>query len=733
MISLFLKILNMSLTAGFIAAVVMLIRLILKRSPKHITVLLWTLVAVRLVCPYSPESPVSIVPNAEQLLYAPADTSTREAPPADTVPTTAGAAPALPTDNTENVTVITGDGNVTVSPPGSPADDPITEPPHTSPVHIAAQIWIAGMCAMWVWAAASCVRVRRCTREAILREKNIFTGDRISTPFIFGLFRPRIYLPSDISENDAQYVVAHERAHIARLDHIWKPVGFALLSVYWFNPLIWVSYILFCRDIETACDEKVLSKMGTDVKRPYSNALINCSAPRGVAAVCPLAFGEIGVRERIKHVLNYKKPTLYIVIAALAVCCAAAVCLLTQRPSKKTFGIMNAAGLDGISGNISSTQITYSDGDMLICSQKKNDAASLKAVLAALRDMRLDSTAVAPAAVGGMSERGYEVRFENKNGISLLTLHFSKDKSEVCWARDGGSFTDVYRIINKESADSLIDMLKGRGSEMLINGDTLAAPDDGVYSCIFATPVTLTVLRGEYPMYFGLDASDGLYVYVSEHICRLLNTPPDSNKFIFEGDKNTPGIPLSEMRAILASYRIAPEKIKVFYKGSVVSSSLLNVQQLQGICNYLDLPMQILGNYIASDGQSKWLHPTEASSVFVNYFLRSSIFETPFEELKRAHPDYFGIPTNDGLWVHVTQNGSDFLCTLTAADGAVPDGGSGPVSVCDMGQILEAYSIPTDKIRVVLHASKDMNIAYAAAKVGSELCLPDSAISVLTP
>lgn len=159
--------------------------------------------------------------------------------------------------------------------------------------------------------------------------------DRIDTPFILGVFRPRIYLPSNMSEQDVTYVLAHEQAHIKRHDHWWKPLGFALLTIYWFHPILWIAYVLLCRDIELACDEKVIKEMGIDIKKPYSDALINCSIPRRAITACPLAFGEVGVKERVKTVLNYKKPAFWIVLIAVIACVIVAVCFLTNPKDRQ--------------------------------------------------------------------------------------------------------------------------------------------------------------------------------------------------------------------------------------------------------------------------------------------------------------------------------------------------------------------------------------------------------------
>lgn len=311
----FLKLLNMSITAGWLVLAVILLRLVLKKAPKAMICILWGIVGLRLIFPVTIESVLSLVPSAE----------------------------TLPQDITHSAAPMINSGfsalNSLVNPVISEKLAPNAEisaklPSAVSPMqmiaYIAAWVWLAGIAAMLIYTAVSYLRIRRAVREAIPADEKVYLCDRISTPFILGIIAPRIYLPSDISAEDAEFVIAHEKAHLCRLDHLWKPIGFLLLSVHWFNPLMWVAYILLCRDIETACDEKVIKELGSEVKKPYSSALLNCSVPRKAIAACPLAFGEVGVKSRIRSVLNYKKPAFWIIIIAAIACIATAVCFLTN-------------------------------------------------------------------------------------------------------------------------------------------------------------------------------------------------------------------------------------------------------------------------------------------------------------------------------------------------------------------------------------------------------------------
>ncbi len=306
---LFITFFNRSVSAGWMILAVLCLRLLFRRAPRGLLCLLWALVAVRLVCPWSLESALSLIPSTETL---PHDILLARNPTVQT------GIPAL------NSAI-----NPTLSEALAPEPTASVNPMQVY-VYLAALAWCVGMAAMALYGVCSYVRVYLRVRESVRSEGNVYLCDRIETPFIFGLFRPRIYLPSTLSETDTQYVLAHERAHLARRDHWWKPVGFMLLSVYWFHPLLWVAYILLCRDMELACDERVLRMLGTEARKPYSEALIRCSEAHPSIGACPLAFGEVGVRKRVREILHYKKPALWIVAAAVIVCIATAVCFLTD-------------------------------------------------------------------------------------------------------------------------------------------------------------------------------------------------------------------------------------------------------------------------------------------------------------------------------------------------------------------------------------------------------------------
>ena len=307
--SVFLHLLNMSITAGWLVLAVVALRLIFRRAPKWVHCLLWVLVAVRLMCPVSLESALSLIPSAETV------------PVEDFLYNTPSIHSGVP--------VVDAVVNPIISNDFAPTLENSVNPMQVVSV-VAANLWVLGMVGMVLYAVISTLRLRHRVREAAFVRDNVWQCDAIATPFILGIIRPRIYLPTLLGAEEAKSVIAHEQAHLTRRDHWWKPLGFLLLTVYWFNPLLWLGYILLCRDIEAACDERVVQDMDVEGRKEYSRILLSCSAPRRLVTACPLAFGETGVKSRIKAVLNYRKPAFWLVLTAIVATVAAAVCLLTN-------------------------------------------------------------------------------------------------------------------------------------------------------------------------------------------------------------------------------------------------------------------------------------------------------------------------------------------------------------------------------------------------------------------
>lgn len=306
MAELFLKIVNMSIAASWLVLVLLVLRLLMRKAPKWILVLLWGFVAVRLLCPFGIESALSLIPSAATI------------------------SPEIMMDRTPEIATGIETLDRVVNPVISEvfAPEPIASAnPLQILIPVAANLWLLGAWVMLLYAAVSDCRLRRRVAAAVRWRDNIFQSEHVDSPFVQGVFKPRIYLPFAMDAQDREYVIAHEQAHIRRRDHWWKPLGFLLLAIHWFNPLLWYAYTLFCRDMELACDEKVIRDMDGEQRADYTQALVACSVNRRMPA---LAFGEVGVKARVQSVLNYRKPTWLALALALLACVLTAVCFLTN-------------------------------------------------------------------------------------------------------------------------------------------------------------------------------------------------------------------------------------------------------------------------------------------------------------------------------------------------------------------------------------------------------------------
>ena len=329
MTELFLDIVNMSISAGWLVLAVLALRLILKKAPKWVNVLLWGIVAVRLICPFSIESALSLIPSTETI------------------------SPEIMMDWTPEISTGIEQLDQVVNPvistsfapnPGTSAN------PLQILIPVAANLWLLGVLILLTYTAISYLSLRLKLRTAVILRDNIFQCETVSSPFVLGILKPKIYLPYSMDGNNLDHVMAHEQAHIKRKDHWWKPLGFLLLTVYWFNPLMWVAYILLCRDIELACDEKVIAELGNEQRADYTQALVACAVNRRMIAACPLAFGEVGVKDRVKSIMNYRKPTFWIIGVSVLVCVVVAVCFLTNpekygEPDLSLLNYKNAVNL----------------------------------------------------------------------------------------------------------------------------------------------------------------------------------------------------------------------------------------------------------------------------------------------------------------------------------------------------------------------------------------------------
>ena len=462
MSGLFLKIVNMSISASWLVLAVLLLRLVLKKAPKWVSVLLWGFVAVRLVCPFSIESMLSLIPSAETV------------------------SPEIMMDWTPEISTGIGSVDTVINPiiTQTFAPDPATSAnPLQILIPVAGILWLAGIAVMLLYTAVSYILLRRKVATAVLFRNNIYQSENVDSPFVLGIIKPKIYLPFQMDGKNLEHVIAHEESHIRRKDHWWKPFGFVLLALHWFNPLMWLGYILLCRDIELACDEKVIKEMDNENRADYTQALVACSVNRRSIAACPLAFGEVGVKERVKSVMNYKKPAFWIMVVAIVACGAVAVCFLTDpekgdNPNLAEDGYYLLIGADDvetikISGPNTSGGVVDANGATF----KKGEKVWLES-LQGITDLR-----------------GYSITALGKNGKVIYTLSIPE-----------GASND--KVINLVSSDSWLLAPAGfEESLSRVNGKTYVYENEGFmgsFTIRLYDDGTFTYYEGSASSYFGV-------------------------------------------------------------------------------------------------------------------------------------------------------------------------------------------------------------------------------------
>ena len=474
----FLELVKLSLIGSLFAAAVMLVRLIFRKAPKWLFCILWGIVALRLICPVSIESDLSLVPDRLATGQIITNVGNEYIGDVDIIyESNAGYSNAIEAGRQP---VYSNDGYYVVTEKDS-LEAPKTVGETVYP--ILSWVWLTGMVLMFAYTVVSFLILRRKMKEATRLQDNIWQCEQADSPFVLGFIKPRIYLPYTITDPDLANVIAHERAHIQRKDHWWKPIGFLLLSIHWFNPVLWLAYILLCRDIEAACDEKVIKYMEKDEMRAYSAALLHCSVHRRRIAACPLAFGEVGVKERIKRVMNYKKPAFWIIIAAVITCVAVAVCFLTNPKEQNDpnladdgyYLLIGAEGVESIevSGPNTSGGIVNADGSSL----KKGEKVWLEQ-LQGVTDLR-----------------GYSITAFDANGEVIYALSIPQSASNE-------------EVVNLVSGDGWL--LAPAGFENFLSkvkGKTYVYEDEGILGSFQITLFedgTFTYYEGNASSYYGM-------------------------------------------------------------------------------------------------------------------------------------------------------------------------------------------------------------------------------------
>ena len=445
----FFKLLALSLTGSLFALAVMLVRLLFRKAPRWIFCALWGVVALRLILPFSIESSISIIPESIANGNIITSIGDHYVGNVDTYyESNAGYSNAVEAGRQPHYS---DEGNYVVTEQGS-LKEPATIADTVFP--ILSWVWITGMTAMLAYLDVSFLLLKRKMSEATLLRSNIWQCEQVDSPFVLGFIKPRIYLPYELSETDIANVIAHEQAHIQRKDHWWKPIGFLFLSIHWFNPILWVAYILLCRDIEAACDEKVIKHMEKDEMRAYSTALLNCSVHRRRIAACPLAFGEVGVKERIKHVMNYKKPAFWIIIIAIVTSIVIAVCFLTN-PISNTLNHIEGNNFNAMTQENTTVLVSNGETHTYAGDVERKKMQELYNIRISRKEISLnrseDRDKTNSLYLNLSSQEKQEILTSYAPGI---WIHFNADFTQV-WVEDGVKPTLSYKVLKPEKARSV--------------------------------------------------------------------------------------------------------------------------------------------------------------------------------------------------------------------------------------------------------------------------------------
>lgn len=630
MTDIFIKLLNISITAGYLVLAVVLARAVLKKAPKWVSCVLWAMVGIRLVLPFSLKSVLSLIPSAQTI-------------PEDIAVT------AVPSINS-GLSYLNDAINPVISEKLSPS---VTEGPNPMEtlLTVAAAVWVAGIIAMLLYGAISYLRLKRRVAPSIKSEGNVYYCDVIDSPFILGIFRPRIYLPSDIDEKNLSYVVSHELSHIKRGDHFWKPLGFLLLSVYWFNPLIWVAYILLCRDIEKACDERVVKDMSVEDKKGYLEALVSYSVERKMISACPLAFGETNVKGRVKSVLNYRKPAFWIMIASVAICIAVSVFFLTDPIGDEQKG---AAGEYG-----APISVRYDNGEGLVTQIEDYSSQTICSLL----------------------NNGRWIK-ETPNCSADFELDFGG--KSVKYHSECGTFYDVEK-----------------GKSLELNEKEKLSVNRLIFALVEPNHQRLAELMEKVPQYFGLDASEGLTVYIGElargsYGCKLVAGNASNDDRASEVMRLS-SVGVYDMKLILSTYDLPIDKVSVKHYQPLHSSYL---------CTY-------------TESCEKRVY----SILFKDEALRMA-------NLHAEYPEFFGLDMKKGFRVYVIQTDFyDYKCVLKSGaptESNVMDDSwqevmdSNGVCIDDMRLILESYGAKKENVSVYAATMlNDDNELYVIAEFDS--------------
>lgn len=521
----FLKIVNMSISASWIVLAVLLLRLLLKKAPKWINVILWGIVGLRLVMPFTLESVFSLIPSAETVN------------------------PEIMMDKTPQINtgvpIINNAINPVISESFTPAPMDSANPLQIW-IPIFALVWVIGIVGMVLYTVISFLRVKRKIGTAVLLRDNIYQSENVVSPFVLGILRPKIYLPFNMNEQDMAQVIAHENAHISRKDHLWKPLGFLILTLHWFNPLMWLGYVLLCRDIELACDEKVVKTLNNEQKADYSQALLACSVNRRIIAACPLAFGEVGVKNRVKSVLNYKKPAFWLVLTAIVLSIIVAVCFLTN-PRKITLSNTKIPEALNLFDNVRELEI-YIPG----IQYDEFYFDDFEYLLDYLGNIEISENKISE---NRSFDRAKEYNVWLRYGDYYKIIHFDEE-CETFWIDDNVKPSFSYSVIDGEAVRKFFE----NSAKEYFSSPNISGTD--------SVKLSVNALKKIYPQFFGVSTDGGLTVYVwqmaeNNYRCYLTNTDMEAisdNSFAYTVKDSAT---IEEMKVILSSYDIDKSEITI--------------------------------------------------------------------------------------------------------------------------------------------------------------------------
>jgi len=617
----FLTIVNMSISASWIVLAVLLLRLLLKKAPKWITVLLWGIVAVRLICPFSIESVMSLIPSAETI------------------------SPEIMMDATPEINSGIPVFNNFVNPVISEsfAPNPVTSAnPLQILIPVLSIVWLVGIAGMLLYTAISYFRVKRKIGTAVLLRDNIFQSENVVSPFVLGIVNPKIYLPFNMNEQDMSHVIAHEQAHIRRKDHWWKPFGFLLLTIHWFNPLMWLGYVLLCRDIELACDEKVVKELNAEQKADYSQALLTCSVNRRMIAACPLAFGEVGVKNRVKSVLNYKKPAFWIIAIAIVASIVVAVCFLTN-PATNT--LENIEFLNFEERKQNTVSVLVSDGETYtpvgsVNQDLLNDLCSIKISKNEISLNRGEDRDKTHTLVLQTAKDTEPTIYSYVEGWHI---HFNSTFTSV-WVNNGVKPTLSYRVINPQKAKQIYeDIANFAGAEKLTWSYNPSLSHTSHYTRAFAfdceyTHIDATCTGGEF---WNLEA---------EGQPRDTNMRFEKGKTVYWTPGEGDGKSADKSEVILTVYN-GESKVQ---HHTVIFECVSRNYSAGEYEFYLKDTTEFALVY-SEDGFLTFVERSSISNVGGADGPVNMVVTVDMDQLKSKFPNYFGLTTSKGLEVYIWQ------------------------------------------------------------------------------